>query len=137
MSAAAVIGALTVLSACADEEEPLATGGELIRLEPATTVPAATVAPTTEPVTSPSTGPDAGEPVDPVDGCINWYRIKIEAEDPAVLAVWEDELDEDLVQLVAECERLADEEPERVEDMIAEADAIEADRRPPTPPTTG
>ena len=77
--------------------------------------------PPTEPVAT--TEPEAA--VDPVEGCLDWHRFKIEAGDEDVVDFWEDELDEDLVQLVAECERLAAQEPQRVQDMIAESKAID------------
>lgn len=123
---------LLLVTACADEEpEPLAdTGGELIRIE--TTIPP--TAPTTAapPTTVPSTDP----PVDPMTGCLDWYRFKIEAGDGAVVAFWQDELEEDLVQLVAECERLVAEDPPRVAEMIEENRRIDEFLRQATATTT-
>ena len=125
MAAAVAVGALAVLAACGDDEVPLATGGELIRLDAPPTTPTTTVPPTTVPSTDAVATTEPEAPVDPVEGCLDWYRFKIEAADEDVVERWEDELAEDLVQLVAECERLAAEEPQRVQDMIAENKAID------------
>ncbi len=113
--------AVAGLAACSEEEpEPLADpGGELIRIE--TTVVATAAAPASAPPTPvPTTAP-----VDPMAGCLDWSRFKIEAGDETVVAFWQDELDEDLVQLVAECERLVAEDPARVQTMIEESRQID------------
>ena len=107
MAAAVAVGALALLAACGDDEAPLATGGQLISLDAPPTTPPPTVPPTTVPPTEPVATTEPEAPVDPVEGCLDWHRFKIEAGDEDVVDLWEDELDEDLVQLVAECERLA------------------------------
>jgi hypothetical protein len=125
IAAAMTVGALAGLAACGDDEAPVATGGELIRLDAPPTTPAPTPPPTAVPSSEAVAATEPTAPVDPVEGCLDWYQFKIEAADAGVVEIWEDELDEDLVQLVAECERLAAEEPQRVEDMIAENEAID------------
>jgi hypothetical protein len=125
MAAAMTVAVLAGLVACGEDEAPVATGGELIRLDAPPTTPAPTPPPTTVPSSEAVAATEPTAPVDPVEGCLDWYQFKIEAADEVVVEIWEDQLDEDLVQLVAECERLAAEEPQRVEDMIAENEAID------------
>lgn len=111
--------AVGALAACSeDEPEPLADpGGELIRIEPTVV--------TTAPASTPATPVPSTAPVDPMAGCLDWYRFKIEAGDETVVAFWQNQLGEDLVQLVAECERLVADEPARVQEMIEEQRRID------------
>lgn len=124
------MGALVACSE--DEAEPLAdTGGELIVLE-------STVAPAAPSSSAPpTTVQPADPPVDPMAGCLDWHRFKIEAGDGTVVAFWQEELGEDLVRLVEECERLVAEEPVRVDEMIAEKRRIDEFLRGATATTPG
>jgi hypothetical protein len=130
MAAARRIAALAfgvvALTACAEKAEPLSgSGGELIRLEATTTPATSTPSGTAEPTTAPTDTTEPEEPVDPLTECLDWHRVKIEAGDPAVLRTWEEDLDEDLVQLVAECERIVANDPARVQAMIEENKQID------------
>jgi hypothetical protein len=120
----AALTGLGLVGACAeDDPEPLADrGGQLIPIETPPPVPTSDPsAATTMPATTTTTLP----PVDPMTGCLDWYRFKIESGDSTVVAFWQEQLGEDLVRLVAECERLVAEEPQRIDDMIEENRRIE------------
>jgi hypothetical protein len=118
------LSGLALLGACAeDDPEPLADrGGQLIPIE--TPPPVPTSDPSAATTLPPSTTTTVA-PVDPMTGCLDWYRFKIESGDSSVVAFWQEQLGEDLVQLVAECERLVAEEPQRIDDMIEENRRIE------------
>ena len=126
MAAAVAVGALALLAACGDEEAPVATGGELIRLDAAADRAADDRAADDGAAhRAPSPRPSPRRRSTRSRAASTGTASRSRPATRTVVEFWEDELDEDLVQLVAECERLAAEEPQRVQDMIAESKAID------------
>lgn len=121
LSLGGVLG-LLALSACSDDDAAIASqGSTLTQIVEATTTTPTTAAPVaTEPATTTTVY------VAPVPGCLDYMNFQIEAGEEQATELWQDELDEDTDALQAYCEDLADEDPDRVEEMIEEKRAIDA-----------
>ncbi len=132
MAAAAVVAAGGWLGACSDDPPALATREstltQLGTTPPPTTTPAAPATPATPATTDPPATTKASTtttiPIDPVIGCMDYLTFQISAGEEEATELWQD-LDESEDALVAECQRLAAEEPARVRQMIEEKRAID------------
>lgn len=123
MAALAAIAAVGWLAGCGDDE-PRALddqSGGLIQV----TAPPTTPPPTTEPppTTIPETTTTLAEE-DAIAGCFDYLMFQVAAEDPETLDLWE-ELGEDEDALRDECARIAEDDPERVVEMIEQKRLID------------
>jgi hypothetical protein len=111
------------VSACGDDEVAIASqGSTLTQLAPPTTEPPPTTAPpeTTAPATSTTVF------VAPVPGCLDYMNFQIQAGQEDAIDLWEGELGESTDALQTYCEELAEDDPDRVEEMIEEKRVIDA-----------
>ena len=130
MAAVALVAAGGWLGACSDDPPALASRESTLTqlgttptsttTPPATSVPASAPATSTEPVRTTTTT----IPIDPVIGCVDYLTFQISAGEEEATELWQD-LDESEDALVAECQRLAEEQPARVRQMIEEKRAID------------